>query len=312
MTLLTPLAAGPAGYLHPAYAASLATFGTPRHLPLADGWILERGIPGAQDRDAMGCYPIFACRDWSRLHLDLDEIGKQLVSLVLVADPFGDYGPGDLQRCFPDLLTNFKEHFVISLASPLRSFVDTHHQRNARKALRELTVERCLDPPDLAGEWTELYAHLIARHDIRGPAAFSPLSLAQQLRVPGLNLFCARLDGEIVGMTLWYADDAAGYYHLGAYSERGYALRASFALFWHALEYFAEAGVRQVDLGAGAGARAKETDGLSRFKRGWATGTRTAYLCGRIFDPERYAALTTASGAGGSGYFPAYRSGEFG
>ena len=44
-----------------------------------------------------------------------------------------------------------------------------------------------------------------------------------------------------------------------------------------------------------------------RFKRGWATGTRTAHFCGRVLDPERYAQL---AGAAATSYFPAYRAGE--
>lgn len=298
------------GYLHPDYAAALPELGTPRHLPQSDGWILERAIGAGPARDATGPYPLFACRDWPRLHLDLAEIGADLVSLVAVADPLGGYEAADLRRAFPDLVRPFKQHFTVALGQPLGAFVDGHHQRNARKALAALAVERCPDPARLAGEWTDLYANLTARHGIAGPAAFPPASLARQLAVPGLNLFCARLEGEIVGMTLWYADAAVGYYHLGAYSERGYALRASFALFWHALDHFTAAGLRELDLGAGAGLKDDPGGGLARFKRGWATGSRMAHLCGRIFDPARYAELARAGGAGAADYFPAYRAGE--
>jgi len=300
----------PTGYLSAEYARSLAEFGTPRHLPESDGWILERAIPGGSARDAMGCYPLFACRDWSQLAADLGEIGD-LVSLVLVADPLGNFSADDLRRCFPDLVAPFKEHHVVDLTQAPRSFVDPHHQRNARKGLQALTIDRALDPARLVGEWSALYANLIERHGIRGISIFSPQSFAQQLQVPGITMFCARLEEEIVGMNLWYAGDDAGYYHLGAYSDRGYELRASFALFWQALEYFAAAGITRLDLGAGAGLNTGESDGLTRFKRGWATGTRPAYLCGRIFDPQQYATLASARQLGQTLYFPAYRSGEF-
>jgi hypothetical protein len=298
------------GYEHPDYAASLAEFGVPRHLPESDGWILERTIAGGPERDAMGPYPLFVCRDWSKLHLDLEAIGPDLVSLVLVADPWGDHEPGELARCFPDLIAPFKEHFTVDLGQRLAAFVDAHHQRNARKALQALAVEHCAYPARLAGEWTKLYASLIARHGITGPAAFSPFSLTRQLEVSGLSMFCARHEGEIVGMTLWYTQGDTVYYHLGAYSERGYALRASFGLFWHALEHFTEAGRRRLSLGAGAGLKGDTGDGLSRFKRGWSTGTRTTYLCGRIFDRPLYAQLAGARGQA-TDYFPAYREGEF-
>jgi hypothetical protein len=143
-------------------------------------------------------------------------------------------------------------------------------------------------------------------------SAFSAKSFREQLAVPGLSMFRATLDGETVGMNLWYADRGIAYYHLGAYSEAGYKLRASFALFWRAIEYFAAQGLRWLDLGAGAGLSGSgEADGLRRFKRGWATDTRVAYFCGRVFDRQKYAEILSATQVVTSDYFPAYRKGEF-
>jgi hypothetical protein len=301
----------PTGYLHPDYAASLAEFGTPRHLPESDGWIIERRITDAPDRDAMGPYPLFACRDWSKLHRDLDAISDDLVSLVLVTDPLGAFTLADLERSFPDRLIRFKDHFVADLSVPLDDFVDSHHRRNVRKALKAVSVERIEDPARLHGEWCALYQNLIERHSIRGISAFSPAAFRRQLEVPGLSMFCALQDGEVIGIALWYEQAGAGYYHLAAYSARGYELRASFALFWRAFEHFAAKGLRMLDLGAGAGTDNLAEDGLTRFKRGWSTGTLPTYLGGRIFDPPRYKRLAEAASAGTSGYFPAYRAGEF-
>lgn len=300
----------PTGYLHPGYAASLAEFGTPRHLPESDGWIVERRIADGPDRDAMGPYPLFACRDWSKLHRDLDAIGDALVSLVLVTDPFGNFTIANLERSFPDRLIRFKDHFIADLSVPLDDFVHSH-RRNVRKALKAVSVERFEDPARLHREWCALYARLIARHSIRGISAFSSDAFLRQLEVPGLSMFCARHDGEVVGIALWYEQAGNAYYHLAAYSERGYELRASFAMFWRAFEYFAATGVRMLDLGAGAGADNLAEDGLTRFKRGWSTGTLPTYLGCRIFDSLRYKRLAEPQNALTSGYFPAYRAGEF-
>ena len=111
------------GYSHRHYAASLSKFGTPRQLQACDGWILEREIPGTPHRDAMGSYPLFACRDWRLLPTDLDAIGTDLVSLALVPDPFGDHTPELLAECFPDVCRPFKKHFVVDLCRPIDSFV---------------------------------------------------------------------------------------------------------------------------------------------------------------------------------------------
>jgi hypothetical protein len=261
----------------------------------------------------MGCYPLFACRDWSRLDADLAELEGELVSLSLVADPFGDHDPEALRRCFPALVVPFKEHFTVDLSRAPESFVDAHHRRNARKALERLSVEAVPNTPGLTGEWARLYATLIERHGIRGLTAFSEVAFAGQLAVPGIVVFRAVHEGRTVGMTLWYACGDVCYYHLGAYSAEGYGQRASFAIFWRAIEHFADAGMRWLSLGAGVGLSGGAEDGLTRFKRGWATEKRTAYFCGRIFDPRRYEELSRARGVSpASRYFPAYRDGEFG
>lgn len=181
-----------------------------------------------------------------------------------------------------------------------------HHRRNAQQALKQLTVEQCA-PGTVLAEWQLLYDQLIRRHLIAGPAAFSRASFARQLEVPGMSVFRVRQQDETLGMTLWYRCGERAYYHLAAYAPRGYALKASFALFWKIFEQFADEGVRWLALGAGAGLDDSGEDGLTRFKRGWATGTRTAYLCGRIFDRAAYAALTQAARAVNETYFPAYR-----
>ena len=115
---------------------------------------------------------------------------------------------------------------------------------------------------------------------------------------------------ETVGMHLWYVSGEVAYSHLAASSERGYGLMAAYALHWFAIGCFAGR-LAALDLGAGAGI-GEDSSGLSRFKKGWSTGTRTAYFCGRIFDPDGYTELTRSSGLPQTNYFPAYRAGEFG
>ena len=106
------------GYLHPDYAQSLAEFGTPRLLSRCSGWILERQIPEFPYHDAMGCYPLFTCQDWSLLYADLESIGDDLISLALVTDPFGDYDSAYL-RTASDLVIPFKEHYIVDFRRPL-------------------------------------------------------------------------------------------------------------------------------------------------------------------------------------------------
>ena len=299
------------GYLHPSYAEALSEFGSPRQLPGCQGWVLQRQILGADQRDAIGCYPLFSCADWSKLNADLEQIRDGLVCLAVVTDPFGEYDDAYLRECFPDLVLPFKQHFVVDLSRPLDSFVHPHHRRNARKALGQFSVERCARPADFLDDWVDLYQTLIERHQITGMAAFSRNSFSGQFKVPGIVVFRAVHNNKTAGMLLWYVQGNRAYYHLGAYSLAGYDLRASFALFSYSIEYFAGLGTQWLNLGGGAGIRNDATDGLSRFKRGWSNETRMAYLCGRIFDRARYEQIAAAKGIQATDYFPAYRQGEF-
>jgi len=302
---------GATGYLHPSYAEALAELGTPLELPRSAGWILKRQIPGSPHFDAMGCYPLFACRDWSQLGADLDDLGNDLVSLSAVSDPFGGYDVARLQQCFGDVVRPYKQHFVVDLSRPMGTIVSNHHWRYSQKALGNVDVRECKEPIRFLSEWIELYATLIRRHHIKGIPAFSRCSFAKQLQVPGIAAFQALRDEAIVGMTLWYVQGDVGYYHLGAYSERGYELQASYALFWYALSYFANK-LKWLNLGGGAGIRARAADGLSRFKQGWSTGVRNVYFCGRVFNRAKYAEMVEVTGTSATDYFPAYRRGEFG
>ncbi len=298
------------GYSHLTYAQSLGEFGKLLELPTSKGWIIKRSIPKTSEFDAMGCYPIFACQDWSKLGKDLSRVGDQLVSLSLITDPFGKYTPQDLKHYFKDIARPYKEHFIVDLRKKPDDFVSRHHQRNVRKGLSKIEVEVCVKPIRFLDEWVSLYNGLIIRHAVTGMTKFSRNAFFKQLNTPGIVAFLARSNSKIVGMLLWYIQNNVGYYHLGAYSVEGYQQQASFALFWKSIEYFSDTGVNSLSLGAGAGTRGKD-DGLTRFKSGWATGTRTAYFCGRIFDKSKYKTLSAMYNKQNTDYFPAYRVGEF-
>ncbi len=242
--------------------------------------------------------------------MDLDAL-KNIVSLTVVTDPFGDYDKDYLSHCFKDLIVPFKEHFIIDLARNPRDFISSHHQRYAERALREVSVGESLQPRRNLDEWINLYANLVSKRNIKGIPAFSRKAFEIQLIVPGITAFRAIYKGNTVGMLLWYIEGEVGYYHLGAYSDLGYHLYASFGLFWFAIQYFSTMGLKWLLLGAGAGIKSYAEDGLTRFKKGWATGSRTAYLCGRIFDQEKYHEISKKGGIAYSDYFPAYRKDEF-
>lgn len=297
------------GYAHPGYIESLSEFGTPYPLQHSGGWLLIRDIPGTPYQDAMGAYPLFACREWSLLPLDLNTLPPELVSVALVVDPLAEVDRDTLRQCFPDVLLPFKKHFVVNFLKPLEKTVSSHHRYYARKALRNMTVDRPVEPATVLEDWYHLYTGLIRRHNICGIKAFSKTAFQKQLLLPGMVVFRAVQGTEILGMQLWLQAEDRVYHHLSAYSDSGYRKRASYALLWSSLRYFQEAGFRQADLGGGAGIHQPE-DGLTEFKKGWATETRTTYFCGRILNHQRYQQLVRITETQSLLYFPAYRHGE--
>ncbi|MFK8049351.1 MAG: GNAT family N-acetyltransferase [Halioglobus sp.] len=294
------------GYACSAYAESWGEFGIPRHFAKSNGWVLERSIPDSTARDAMGCYPIFSCGDWSKLHSDIEDLGDELVSLSMIADPFGDYDIAHLRECFPDLLVPYKQHYVIDMHRPIDEIVSRHHRRAAGKAQKKIQSEVCPDPASFLDEWIELHENLVAKHDITGMRAFSRSSFKKQLNTPGLVLLKAKCEKETVGAQLWFQHENVAFGHVLAFSELGYKLGATYALYWFALNYFSDK-VKWCDIGGVAGHKESARDGLGQFKDGWSTGRKTAYLCGRILNRSRYQELEKRVNAS-TDFFPAYRN----
>jgi hypothetical protein len=118
-----------------------------------------------------------------------------------------------------------------------------------------------------------------------------------------VTLRAREADGLVLGMHV-FARGAGGavYSHLAATSGRGYDLGAGYALHAAAIERFRGSGL--LDLGGAAGLADDDT-GLARFKAGFATSTREAWLCGAVLDGARYRRLV---GGADGGYFPAYRA----
>jgi len=299
------------GYQHPSYAHSFRCYGEPIHLPRSNAWLLRRSVPGSPYHDAMGLYPLFICRDWSKLSLDLKALSRQWIALSLVTDPFGEFDHQELSACFPDVCMPFKIHHIINLNQPRSAFISQHHQRYARKALKTVSIDVCEYPNAYLKEWTKLYHDLIKRHDIKGMTRFSDSIFSVHLNVPGSVVFKAMVEDRITGMQIWYQINDKAYYHLGACNDEGYANHAAFGLFWTAIEYFEKNDVLRLNLGSGAGTTKGKEDGLTRFKRGWANDSQTVYFCGVVSQSTPYQAMTYSSTAKSNGYFPAYRTGEF-
>lgn len=297
------------GYGSRAYAESLSGFGALIHLPHSEGYLLKRNIPGASDYDAMGSYPLFFCRNWNLLATDLAQLPDDIISISVVADPFGSYSLNDLERCF-DIVDPFKVHYIVDLEQPLEKIGTRHHQKSARAAFRDVHVEVCEDPAGFIDQWCELYGTLAKRHNIHGIRAFSREAFLQQLSMPEVIVHMAFHQDRVVGAQLYYIQDDVVHCHLGAVSDRGYELGAFYAMDYFSFEYFSGL-ARKLDLGGGVGFSESREDGLSLYKKGWSAEVRPVYFCGRITNSDRYTAHAPLQGQEETNYFPAYRAGEF-
>lgn len=308
MTAAAPADAAPVStgtaYASAAYVRSLSFFGRPQLLPHCGGWLLQRPIAGTDRFDLCGSYPLFSCQDWGQLEHDLAQLGSDPVSVAMVVDPFAALEPAAMARCFPDRCFAFKQHFVRDLDSTAP--IAPHHRRNLRLAA-SVDVEWCDPALEQLDSWCRLYEELVHRHGITGVTRFSRESFAAQLSLPGMQLSRAMHRGRPVGMALWLAGAQVVYYHLAAYATEGYRCRAAYALFDAAIRRFRNNGFRWLELGGAAGTAPGATDGLARFKAGWATGQRMAWFGGRVVDAEAYRQLTPSQG---ETFFPAYRATE--
>jgi hypothetical protein len=286
----------------------LSADGKPLYLDGSGGHVVVRQILGTSHKDLVGPYPLFLCRDWASLKCDLVALREQYVSIVLVTDPFGEIPGGMLSEIFSDVCRPYKQHCIVDFGNSWLDHISAHHKRNIRKAARMVTVRHVDKPASILSQWLELYSCLKRRHNVRGPSDFSDETLAAQLRIPGLVAFVAEVGKRTVGVTLWMADGEYAYYHLAAYSDEGYSVGASFALFERALVHFYEQGVNAATLGSSSGVTPGQEDGLSRFKRGWSNSWRPVFLCGEILDSSTYLSLARRVPVRrGEGLFPAYR-----
>jgi len=267
--------------------------------------MLVRSIPDTDHADAMGPYPLFVCSDWEQIGKDLDAHQDDWVSATVVVDPFG--APKELltQQKF-DEVRSFKTHWLVDLAEPYEDSVSSHHRYYARYAHRNgVKTYRVAEPHAKLDEWCRLYGHLVERHNITGLQAFSRQSFEYQFDIPGLVVFFAEYEGEPAGAHLWYEMGDVAYSHLSAYNDVGYDERASYALHQAAISHF-RSRLQWLNLGGGAGAPSDDTDGLTKFKKGWASTSQPSLLCGRVLQPSVYDVLAMT----GTDYFPAYRAGE--
>ncbi len=144
------------GYCHSCYASSFCELGKPRELIACGGWIIERNIPGTSYFDGMGCYPLFTCKKWNKIHEDLLVIGADIVSVSMVTDPFGSFDRTYLEQNF-NIVIPYKNHLVADIRQDMDIFINKKHRYKSRKALKNMQTEICTEPCRYFEKWVDLY-----------------------------------------------------------------------------------------------------------------------------------------------------------
>jgi hypothetical protein len=293
------------GYAHPDFARVYAYMGEPVSLVASGGTLLRRKIAGTSLSDLTGCYPFFCCADWSALGDDLAAIGKDDVSVVLVADPFADDRAEQLEQDF-GFARPFKTHYVADLSRPLASFIPSERMREARSAARRLDVEVAPSPAGLVGDWLALWDRSRHAQDSSGENRLSREAAERLFSLPGVTVLCAIDRERTVGMHVEVQQGDIVHGHFATYDPEYYRFGVSTLLTVFELEHFASR-ARFYNHGGVPGTRDGQ-NGLSRFKRDFSNTTRMAFLCGSVFDSAAYDRLAGHKAASQPGFFPAYRA----
>lgn len=286
-------------YADPAYVAALGEDEAARDLAPWGTALRVRAIPGSGGQDAAGPYPLTVLKESADLEAGLSELRADgLVSVVVAPDPLTAPPRARLEAAFHHV-RDFKAHYLVDPAAG--AFAPSkHHRDRIRRASRRCVVG--IEPlAERLDDWRRLYAGLVERRSVTGPADFGEAYFALLAERPEITAFVARTEAGVVGMTLWFAHAGVAYNHLLAADADGYAAGASYALYEAAITHHADC---VINLGGGAGT-GDGAGGLADFKRGFANSEVTALICGTVLDEARYGALSDAET---TDFFPAYRA----
>ena len=127
------------------------------NLPHSIGGVLRQGIDALPYFDAVGCYSLLDCAKWKAFADGFTSLATNVVSMAIVADPFGDDTPEPRAQRFPDRAIPFKEHYVVNPARTWRMAISTHPRRNIRMVEKAVPVETT--SANAALPWLALLSH---------------------------------------------------------------------------------------------------------------------------------------------------------
>ncbi len=288
-------------YADPGYAASVAGGAEVVRVAAWDVPVLLRAIPGTDRVDAAGCAPLTPLSSDADLRAGLDELRRRgAVSVVLVADPLGGPASETLAAAF-DVCRPFKTHYVVERGAAPPEFARRHRSEIA-KATKVYSV-KVFNLGNEIEAVAALHRDQLLLHGIDLPIDDARRQIEALARLPGTRVTGAFREERLESAVLFVAEIRTAYVHLTGTSAAGRASGAHHACYAAAIESFSP-GIT-IDLGGAPGLHDDPNHGLALFKRGFATTTRMAWLCGSILDPAAYAVLAQGRP---DDFFPAYRT----
>ncbi len=288
--------------------ASYAGLGTPIQLPRSGLRLLKRHIC-SDFYDLIGLYPYSVSPSVASVQSEADQSYLRetgAVSISFVSSPFLGEKIKDLRGW--DVLTPFKEHFVLDLAEDWKQFTSKKTRYLIRRSKEHNRIITVQPSTETALAFHKLYAHTVRRHNISGVQNFSVGSIHAQMKTPGSFVLQSFHEDTCSGFLIGMINQDHANYHLVAIAPEHSNKLTNYALLDAAIVFCASNGVRYFNLGGGAGLTSDASDGLYRFKRRWSDITLKTHLCGKILRPSLYEALTEGHGAASHPFFPQYRS----
>ncbi len=332
------------GYFSKQFRESFSEHGFPLSTP-SGGTIISRRIPAAVPgvhiadpsghslHDLIGSYPFYTSTDISRLPSEVEAIyaanpGYNFVTFTAVLNPFATQQVFPCPISTPNFIdgvmryTRYKPHVIVAVRNVssgniIETAMSKHHIDRVRKSKKKgLTLHFTQNIEEAESAWMQMQAILNAKKDLTGLKAMSTHMIERQVRINGLEVLLAHLDGELVGVSTWVVNHQAAYSHTTAMSDSGRKALVGYAMYDYALRNlpFKYNDLRFVNLGSyasTAGMTSKTVEGLNYFKCGWSDLRYYSYMATAVLHPGLYEKLKEVTQTFNvMDYFPAYRNGE--
>lgn len=195
-----------------------------------------------------------------------------VASVSLITDPMWSPSQNLLENAFGSCRP-FSENYLIDRGlGQLR--IHKRHRKMIISANKVCAVDR-LSLAALLERWWNLYQ---SNREMRVPVDSTPPKYFEMLAgLEGVDVVAVHHGNEIVTMNIWLRFNDILYYIDGASNQKGLAISAPYAALAYVIEHYADC--RYIFLGGSADFRGPRSDGLARFKRGFANISVRDYLC---------------------------------